>query len=183
MKSTQPKKVILIGASSGGPGQISKIVKALPKLTNTSIVIAQHMAEGFLDSFVYRLFQPSLNNIQIIKDTTFFSSNNVYVCENSMTLHSDKNRLFFIEQEKTSTCFNPNINLMFDSFVKLHEDMEILSVILTGIGSDGVDASLNLSKKDVRVLTETSESAIIDGMPCRARELIPNVEVYSMNRL
>ncbi|MDD2449035.1 MAG: chemotaxis protein CheB, partial [Sulfurimonas sp.] len=50
-----PKKIVLIAASTGGPGQIEKIIKALPKLNDTSIVIAQHMVVGFMDSFAKRL--------------------------------------------------------------------------------------------------------------------------------
>ena len=43
MNFSVPKKIVLIGASTGGPGQIQKILKVLPKLQDTTIIIAQHM--------------------------------------------------------------------------------------------------------------------------------------------
>ncbi|MCF6174016.1 MAG: chemotaxis protein CheB, partial [Campylobacteraceae bacterium] len=46
------KKLILIGASTGGPGQIQKIIKFIKKDFNATIVIVQHMKSGYLQSFV-----------------------------------------------------------------------------------------------------------------------------------
>jgi len=63
-----PKKVVLIGASTGGPGQIQKIIDSLPILSNTSIVIAQHMVDGFINSFTKRLQVNSDNSVKLIQN-------------------------------------------------------------------------------------------------------------------
>jgi two-component system chemotaxis response regulator CheB len=61
LKNSTPSKIVLIGASTGGPGQIEKIINALPKLHDTSVIIAQHMALGFMPSFAKRLKENRLN--------------------------------------------------------------------------------------------------------------------------
>ena len=61
------EKVILIGASTGGPGQIEKIISNLPILKSTSIIIAQHMVEGFLDSLTSRLQEKKKNTLKMVK--------------------------------------------------------------------------------------------------------------------
>jgi len=59
----------------------------------------------------------------------------------------------------------------------------VLSAILTGIGDDGVDGCKQLSIHDVRCLTETTQSAIVDGMPSRARERIERIEALEMEAI
>ena len=60
-------------------------------------------------------------------------------------------------------------NAKVSIFVPLSDDYEILSVILTGIGSDGIDACKNLTNNGAACITESQHSAIVDGMPNRAR--------------
>ena len=181
MKHSKLKKIVLIGASTGGPGQINKIIKSLSKLNETSIIIAQHMADGFSKSFMNGFKKSSLYRVEMASDTKSFEINTIYVCENNTKLIKNKNYLFFHKKEKTINSFNPNINLIFNSIVPLCKEIEVLSVILTGIGDDGVDACINLSRNGARCITETSDSAIIDGMPSRARELVPNIEAYHID--
>ena len=183
MKHLRPKKVVLIGASTGGPGQIHKIIKALPLLKSTTILVAQHMSDGFLESFMDRLKQYSSNNIELTQNNKILNNNTIYVCEKNISLVKDRDNLVFIENEKIKDSFNPDINLIFNSFTSLCNEIEVLSVILTGIGDDGIDACVNLSNKGARCITETSTSAIIDGMPSRARECVSNIEVYDMQEI
>ncbi len=58
-----------------------------------------------------------------------------------------------------------------------------MSVLLTGIGEDGVIGCKKLGVEGSRCLTETKESAIIDGMPSRAREFVPNIEIYPIENI
>jgi len=72
---------------------------------------------------------------------------------------------------------------LFNSFLPLSKEIEILCVVLTGIGDDGVNACSALNANGARCLTETSESAIVDGMPKAARLLIPEIEVYDVDEI
>ena len=173
MKHLEPKKIVLIGASTGGPGQIQKIINSLPVLQNTTIVIAQHMVDGFMDSFANRFQNISHNSISVVKDNQTFESSNIYICEGETKLTNNN----FSKKKSSSDSYNPNINILFNSFIPLAKDRQILCVILTGIGDDGVEACKNLSLNGARCITESETSAIVDGMPSRARVLVPNIEV------
>ena len=179
MKHLKPKKIVLIGASTGGPGQIQKIIDSLPKLQDTTIVIAQHMVDGFIDSFTNRFQNMSHNNINIVSDNQVFSSANIYICEAETKLVNNS----FSKKPAYVNSYNPNINILFNSFTALAKDIQILCVILTGIGDDGVEACKNLSLNGARCITENEDSAIVDGMPSRARLLVPNIEVYDMKTI
>jgi two-component system chemotaxis response regulator CheB len=59
----------------------------------------------------------------------------------------------------------------------------ILSVILTGIGDDGINAVKELSTHGAKCLTEGVKSAIVDGMPSRARKEVPNIEILELDEI
>ena len=179
MKHSVPKKIVLIGASTGGPGQIQKIINSLPKLQNTTIVIAQHMVDGFMDSFANRFQNISYNSISVVKDNQIFKNANIYICEGETKLTNNS----FSKKNSSLDSYNPNINILFNSFCSLTKDSQILCLILTGIGDDGVDACKNLSLSGARCITESHESAIVDGMPNRARVLVPNIEVNDIDKI
>ena len=177
MNSSVPKNIILIGASTGGPGEIQKIVEALPKLHNTSLIIAQHMVDGFLDSFAKRLQSSSQDYIGIAEDQEHLKSGHIYVCEGQTYITKGQNSIIFTKTDVEKNSYNPNINMLFNSFVPLVKELNVLCVILTGIGDDGVQACKNLSTHGARCITQDSISAIVDGMPSRARQLVVKVEV------
>ena len=183
MKLSVPKKIILIGASTGGPGQIQKIIDSIPKLHNTSVIIAQHMVEGFIESFAKRLQSTTQNHISVIQDNQIFKNSHIYLCEGSTQINRDSYALKFSHKAVEYNSFNPDINLLFNSFIPLSKDADILSVILTGIGDDGVNACRELSLNGAKCITESQKSAIVDGMPSRARLLVPDVEVLDIESI
>jgi len=172
------KKIVLIGSSTGGPGQLVKIIQKLPKLESTVVVIGQHMVDGFLESFSQSLKNHGKNSVSIVQEEKCLRVGEIYVCEGETKVQKRGGELLFLHENATKSSYNPNINTLFGSFVHISHEFEIIAAILTGIGDDGIDACVNLSKNGVRCLTETSNSAIVDGMPCRARLLVPNVEIH-----
>lgn len=177
-------KIVLIGASTGGPGEVQKIVSSLPKLQNSAVVIAQHMAVEFLPSFVKRLQEYSINNIYISEDELPLREGNIYFCNKiSEVFLKGSNLYFHVKPFEGAFSYNPSIDAVFNSFTPFCKDLEILSVILTGIGSDGVDGCKYLSLCGSRVITQTQADAIVDGMPARARESIKNIEVYKTQKI
>ena len=183
MKHSALKKIVLIGASTGGPGQIQKIVSSLPILQNTTDIIAQHMVEGFINSFANRLNKATQNLTSVVTHNQILLHANIYLCDGQTQLKQDSYSLSFIHKATEDNSYNPDINNLFLSFVDLCKDVEILSVILTGIGDDGVSACKELSLNGAKCLTESAESAIVDGMPSRARLLVPNIEVTDLQTI
>lgn len=176
--NSQLDRVILIGASTGGPGQIEKIIKALPKLERTSIIIAQHMALDFIPSFVKRLSEQSHNKTIIVTDSLRLEAGNIYICQGITTIHNANFGLEFRLICSKEYKYNPDINSVFTSFAPFVKNYKTLGVILTGIGDDGVSGCKEISLMGARAITQSQESAIVDGMTLRARQSIESVEVY-----
>ncbi len=180
LKLFEHKKIVLIGASTGGPGQIQKIITALGLLQNTTILIAQHMGESFIPSFALHLNDSSINSINIICDGDLMKTSHIYICSGITTIFKQNSELYFKHERSPEHRFNPDINHLLNSFVPLAHELNILSVILTGIGDDGVEGCKSLSLHGAQCLTESAQSAIVDGMPSRARKEVPNIKVADL---
>lgn len=172
-----PKKLVVIGASTGGPGHIEKIVKSLPVLRDTVVLIAQHMSMDFIPSFTKRLKELSINTISMAQDGTVIESGNIYLCHGMTSVKKDGYGLKFQVELSQQYKYNPDINTVFNSLVPFAQDIEILGVILTGIGDDGVQGCKELALRGARTITQDENSAIVDGMPSRARKEIQNIEI------
>ncbi len=183
LKLSVPSKVVLIGASTGGPGQLEKIIKSIPKLNRTSIIIAQHMAIGFMHSFSKRLQEYNINDISVAKNDTYLQSSNIYLCCGKTTISKNNFGLIFSQEPSSKNSFNPDINKLFNSFTPFTKDIEILSVILTGIGDDGVEGCKALGLNGCVCLTESEKSAIVDGMPSRARKEVQDIRVLNIDEI
>ena len=183
MKHLEHKKIVLIGASTGGPGQIEKLIKVLPQLQDTCIIIAQHITKGFTESFANRLNNITINNVFLAKTEDILEIPNIYICCGHTSVIKKNNRLIFQRIDTPKNAYNPDINLIFNSFTPFTKEFDILSIILTGIGEDGVEACKELTIRGARSITESSSSAIVDGMPCQARKKIKNIEVCEMENI
>ena len=176
-----PNKIVLIGASTGGPGQIQKIVNTLDSLNDTTVIIAQHMQDSYIPSFTEQLQHQSKSPLSIVSDNIQLDRGHIYICSGVTEVKKDGSRLIFRKSESEKLTYNPNINSIFHSLVPFADDIRVLSVILTGIGDDGVDGCMQLGLKGCRCLTENEDSAIVDGMPSRARESVKDIEISSLD--
>lgn len=183
LKHSALNKIVLIGASTGGPGHIEKIIKTLPPLKNTALVIAQHMAVGFMPSFTKRLQRDSMNSVILADDNVCFKEGNIYFCHGFSTIKSTADGFVFKVEFSSEYKYNPDINTIFNSFDIFTKKCDILAVILTGIGDDGVEACKRLSALGVKIITQDEKSAIVDGMPSRARKDIPAIEILDNEKI
>lgn len=180
LKHSALNKIVLIGASTGGPGQIEKIIVSLPPLNDTTVIVAQHMAMDFIPSFVKRLQEHSINPIEMAMDKSIVKPAHIYFCHGITTIKKDSYGLNFNVESSKEHKYNPDINTVFNSFVPFVKDINTLAVILTGIGDDGVDGCKHLSITGAKTITQNEESAIVDGMPSRARKEVPNIEIFDI---
>lgn len=160
------RKLILIGASTGGPSQIKYLISDL-ELENTTIVIAQHMQANFLPSYANQLDKECKSKVVLLSETCFLEDKKIYICQHNTELFLNLRAGF----NKGTFPFCPNVDLLFNSASKITKDYEILAILLTGIGDDGAKGLYELYKKGVKCIGESEKSCVVYGMPKRAFEL------------
>lgn len=157
------KKILLIGASTGGPCLIKELLSNIESLSCT-IIIAQHMKEEILPSFIHDL-QSSLK-VEVYATPLKITLNepSVIVCSHTSTLK--KNALGYeIITTTEGQYYTPDIDILFNSFANISNDFDIEVLIMTGIGSDGVKSAKLLKSKGAKIFAQDKNSSPVYGMP------------------
>ena len=171
------QKLILIGASTGGPGHLKKLLKNV-KLNGAIIVIAQHMNKMFINSFAMQIGKECGLDVEILNERKILKENTVYVCEQNVVV-SPNLPISAKPNTEEKTIYTPNVDVLFKSGVGICKSANVLAILLTGIGDDGASGLDKLYKAGAKCIAENEERAIVYGMPKRAKEL--NQSLKSLN--
>ena len=157
------KKVILLGASTGGPSQIKEMLSAIKTLP-CSIVIAQHMQEDILPFFIKDLQENLPYKVHSTPADFLFEEPSIIICSGSSVLKKSAKH-YNIVADSQGQIYTPDINKLFNSFVPYAHDFDINIIIMTGIGEDGVAGAVALKKLGAKVIAEHEKSCPVYGMP------------------
>ena len=162
-------KIVLIGASAGGTEVIANILSQLPK-NCPPIIIAQHMPEQFTLAYSRRLDSISQIKIKEAENGDKLEYGKAYVAKgNTHILIKRRGQEFYVEtnQKPKHNLHRPSIDILFNSAVEF-EGRYFLSIILSGMGRDGVRGVLKMRKKGAKTIAQNEESSIVFGMPKEA---------------
>lgn len=162
------KKIVFIGASTGGPSLIKELLSSLKSLSYT-IVIAQHMKEDVLPFFIDDLKNTTQFCVKQTPTVSTLNEAEIIVCSKSSKIIKDGD-MFKFETDSSQQFYTPDINQLLNSFVSYADEFDITVIILTGIGCDGVDGAKNLKQFSCKVIAQDEISSPVYGMPKYAFE-------------
>lgn len=176
------QKLILIGASTGGPGHLKKLLTGISLPINVSIIIAQHMSKNFVGSFASRLSQELNSDVELLNNKVTLK-NKIYICAQNSIILNSQILTANIDQSGAITTYNPNVNMLFNSAVPICKIADVMGILLTGIGDDGASGLNELYKAGAKCIAENEQSAIVYGMPRRAKDINPNLEIANLDMI
>ena len=164
--------LVAIGASTGGPTAIERIICSLPEDFDIPIVVCQHMPQVFIPQFVQRL--DSLTALEVVSATKGMSPapGVVMFCPGhaNLILKKVKGKVTVdFTDEVYPEYNNPSINAMMLSAAKVYGN-RMVGVILTGMGKDGVKGMKAINEVGGKTIAQNKESSVIYGMPKAASE-------------
>jgi len=183
LKLLEPHKIILIGASTGGPGHINKILTSLKPEFRATLIIAQHMGDEYIPSFTKQLNSICNYEVSSVVSQAVILPSHIYVSSLLTSINIGSKGLTFLQKKQIESGYNPNIDYLYTSAASVAEQVSILGIILTGIGSDGVKGCKLLSEGGGTCIAESEISAIVDGMPMQARKVVPNIKILSLTEI
>lgn len=162
--------IIVIGASTGGPGAIENIISKLPENLPIPVIIAQHMTANFIEPFANRLDSLTPLKVKVAKLTEALSSGTIYILggESNMVLKRSKDKVIFgitTEQFKEFNC--PSINAMMFSVNEVYKE-RVIGIILTGMGRDGASGLASIHQSGGITIAQNEASSVVYGMPKEA---------------
>lgn len=162
------KCVIGIGASTGGPPALEKIVAQLTA-NCPPIVIAQHMKESLIESLVDRLNQCSQAKVQIAQQGQQIMCGNVYVASSAGHIEvTARGRIHCLER-RDGDHLAPSVDILFRSLAK-SRPQAVIAALLTGMGDDGAKGLAAIRSAGGRTIAQDEATCAIFGMPARAIE-------------
>lgn len=192
LSTNSTKKIIAIGASTGGTEATLEVIRNLPK-DIPGILITQHMPPGFTKMYADRLnklcqfeVREAVNGDRLNKGLALLAPG-----DKQMTLVKDSNGYYVkcFEGEKVSGhC--PSVDVLFKSVAKF-AGKDAIGIILTGMGRDGAEGLLEMKKAGAYTIGQDQASSVVYGMPKVAYDIggvtiqspIENIANHLINQL
>jgi two-component system chemotaxis response regulator CheB len=162
-------KLLFIAASTGGPVALQKVVSELPSDFPYPVILVQHMPGTFTGAFAERLDKHSQLKVKLALNNERLEKGTAYLAEGGKQMQVAGRGAFaklnIVDTPKDSTfVYHPCIDFTMESLVSAFSG-DILSVILTGMGSDGAAGARLLKAKGATIWAQDEKSSVVYGMP------------------
>jgi two-component system chemotaxis response regulator CheB len=182
---TEALSVVGVGASTGGPGAITELLRALPPGFRPPILCVQHIAasEPFAVAFSDWLGDHSSRRVSYAQDGMLVSSlagrvtlappdRHVYVRDGALRLSDGPPR---------HSC-RPAVDVLFES-IAAEYGPGAAGCLLTGMGRDGANGLLAMRARGAVTFAQDEASCVVYGMPREAALLGAAAYIQSPARM
>lgn len=162
-----PDKIVVIGASTGGPQTLKLIFPSLPIDFSAPIIVAQHVPTYFFtQSLAENLNNNCELNVKVIENKESVQAGAIYLVPSGyhmkLTLRDKQDAVSSLSREK-SNLLSPSIDLAMKTLTQVYKENTI-GIILSGMGDDGVEGMKAIKEAGGKTIVQ-DESSMIFGMP------------------
>jgi len=162
--ATSPLGVVAIASSTGGPQVIHKLFNELPPDFPAPIVIVQHINAAFAESLAGWLSATSKIKVRLAKDGDALVPGEALVAPPGHHLIIPGRGRVLLRTGEPHDGHLPSATLLLESAAKTY-GRRALGIILTGMGSDGVDGMVAIKAAGGKTIAQNQESCVVFGMP------------------
>lgn len=158
---------IAIGSSTGGPQALFKVFQMMGKVTNLPVFVTQHMPATFTTILAEHLGQASGMHAAEAKDGEPVMPGRIYVAPGDfhMTVAVEGGRkVMRLDKNPPENFCRPAVDPMLRSLAKAYNG-KVLTVILTGMGQDGLKGGQELSAAGGVIAAQDEATSVVWGMP------------------
>ena len=161
-------KILCMGSSTGGPRALQQVLQdASHALSDIPVVLTQHMPKSFTSVFAKHLDKACKLVVKEAEEGDVLKPGHVYVAPGNQHLMFEKSggatKIVLDDGPLVNFC-KPAVDKMFTSISKIYGN-QVLSLILTGMGKDGVMGGRDIVEMGGNVLVQDELSSIVWGMP------------------
>lgn len=175
-------KILIIGASTGGPVALSEVVQKLPASFPIPVVLIQHMPENFTRAFAERLDKLCAVSVAEAQDGDTLQPGHVLIAPGGKQLLFDKRGTVKVLPGDARVSYKPSVDITFASAASVY-GANVLGIVLTGMGADGCEGARLLKEKGALIWGQDQASCVVYGMPkaiataCLTDEVLPLSEI------
>ncbi len=175
-------KLIAIGASTGGPVVLQKILSELHQNFSVPILIVQHMSEGFIQGFVDWLNHSSAIRVQLAQPGELLLPGHAYVAPDGVHMCIGQNERIILVDDEPVNGLRPTVSYLFRSVANVL-GQKAIGVLLTGMGADGAEELKLMKEKGAVTIVQDKESSVVFGMPGEAVKIGAETYILSPEKI
>jgi two-component system response regulator WspF len=167
---TGVRTLIAIGASTGGPVAVARILAGWQAPADCAIIVVQHIDENFADHFAKWLADQLAMPVRPIEHGDELMGGTVMIAKSNDHLVLDEKRHLGYDAVPRDYAYRPSVDVFFRC-VAQHWRGDATGVLLTGMGRDGGEGLLAMRRAGKTTVAQDQASSAVYGMPRAAAEL------------
>jgi two-component system chemotaxis response regulator CheB len=167
-----PTKIVAIALSTGGPQALQYLLAQLPADFPGSIIVVQHMPEGFTDMFARRLDECCALHVKEAQSGDLLLAGRVLISPGNRHLKVKRMPLgdvAILSEDPVVNGHRPSADVTFQSAAEEFGD-RALGVLMTGMGEDGAHGLGLIKAGGGMTIAQGEQSCVVFGMPKAAIE-------------
>jgi len=162
-----PRRVIAIGISTGGPNALQFVLSQIPADFQSTIVIVQHMPEGFTEMFAKRLDECCALEVQEARSGDLLLAGRVLICPGNrhmMARRMPRGDMAVLSDGPPVNGHRPSADVLFHS-VAQEFGLTAVGVLMTGMGDDGAEGLGAIKAAGGMTIAQSEDTCVVSGMP------------------
>lgn len=156
--------VVVIATSTGGPRALAQLMPKLPAPLGAGVLIVQHMPPGFTGSLAQRLDNDSPLHVVEAQGGEALAPGTALLAPGGSHLHLADAHSVRLGDGDPVGGLRPRADLTIQDVVDRH-GKDVVLVVLTGMGNDGLAGARAVKAAGGRILVEAEETCAVYGMP------------------
>lgn len=161
--------LVVIGSSTGGPSALQAILPRFTPDFPVPILVIQHMPPGFTKPLADRFNNICNLHVKEAEDGDLLEPGTIFIAPSGFQTvveeqRDGSKRLHILTESPIPTLYKPSVDVTLLSAAPIYGG-RLLSVILTGMGVDGLEGCKKVKEHQGRVIVEAEESCVVYGMP------------------
>jgi two-component system chemotaxis response regulator CheB len=162
--SLHTPKIVVIGVSTGGPAALEVLLPRIPATFALPILIVQHMPRLFTGLLAERLNNLCPLRVREAAPDTQAEPGVIDIARGDWHLEILRNLRLRLNQDPMENFCRPSVDVLFRSATQACGG-RVLGVILTGMGSDGLQGSRAIRAAGGMILAQDAPTSVVWGMP------------------
>lgn len=158
-----PARVVAIAASTGGPQALACILAKLPGHFPCTVLVAQHIVDGFAAGMVDWLAGLCRLPVHLAKDGDWALPGQVYVSPSEQNLKLSFNRRLALQPPDQGSIYHPSCNLLLESVAQCC-GRQAVGLILSGMGNDGARGIAAIRAAGGVTMAQDETTSVVFGM-------------------
>jgi two-component system, chemotaxis family, protein-glutamate methylesterase/glutaminase len=162
-----PNRIIAIGISTGGPNALQYVLSQLPAEFPGSIVVVQHMPEGFTEMFAHRLDECCALEVQEARSGDLLNAGRVLICPGNrhlMVRRMPRGDMAVLSDGAPVNGHRPSADVLFHS-VAQQFGLTAVGLLMTGMGEDGAEGLGAIKAAGGMTIAQSEDTCVVSGMP------------------